>query len=211
MAAVSFSAAAAHLGHRSRSTLYRLKDAGLLGDHLRPGGKGGAQLLELQPEGLPTLRDWVRGILREQTNSPTANLPPAPAAGSGAAAEGPDPAAVAQGLAQLVAGLPEDAIPALNVSKERKEHYLAELARLEALQRRGELLPATEVRHEAMATARMVRDQLLAMPHRIASQLAAEMDARACHRLLDSEINQALLGLCRQLEGLEQQGAAADG
>lgn len=199
MAAVTFGDAAAHLGHKSRSTLYRLKREGWLSDYLRPGGKGGAELLELEPEGLPTLREFVKGHLRPRPDSPLW------AADRGAR---PDPAAVAQGLAQLVAGLPEDSIPALNVSRERREHYAAEVARLEALQRRGELLPAADVRREAMASARLVRDHLLAMPHRIASSLAAEVDVRACHRLLDSEIHLALVSLCRELAQLE---AAADG
>ncbi|MFN9914135.1 MAG: hypothetical protein ACK53L_16210, partial [Pirellulaceae bacterium] len=63
MSPVTFGDAAAHLGHKSRSTLYRLKRDGFLSDYLRPGGKGGAQLLELTPAGLPTLRDYCQGIL----------------------------------------------------------------------------------------------------------------------------------------------------
>jgi hypothetical protein len=70
MAAVTFGDAAAHLGHKSRSTLYRLKRDGFLSDYLRPGGKGGALLLELAPEGLPTLRDYCRGILLARADSP---------------------------------------------------------------------------------------------------------------------------------------------
>ena len=70
MPAVTFGDAAAHLGHKSRSTLYRLKRDGFLADYLRPGGKGGAQLLELTPEGLPTLRDYCRGILLARIDSP---------------------------------------------------------------------------------------------------------------------------------------------
>lgn len=200
MPVASFGEAAAHLGHKSRSTLYRLKREGKLANYLRPGGKGGAQLLELEPEGLPTLREWVRGVLREQINSPTIQLP-SPAAGSGAAAEGADPAAVAQGLAQLVAGLPEDRIPALNVSRERREHYVAELARLETLQRRGDLLPAQEVRTAAFAATRELRDALLSMPHRLAPQLIG-LDVQAASRLLESELNHLL----RQLA--DRQGLA---
>lgn len=70
MAAVTFGDAAAHLGHKSRSTLYRLKRDGFLSDYLRPGGKGGAQLLELEPDGLPSLRDYCRGILVARVDSP---------------------------------------------------------------------------------------------------------------------------------------------
>jgi hypothetical protein len=80
MDAVTFGDAAAHLGHKSRSTLYRLKRDGFLADYLRPGGKGGAQLLELMPEGLPTLREHCRGILLARADSPLwrAELEPEP-------------------------------------------------------------------------------------------------------------------------------------
>lgn len=82
MPAVTFGDAAAHLGHKSRSTLYRLKRDGFLADYLRPGGKGGAQLLELMPEGLPTLREHCRGILLARADSPLwrAELEPEPPA-----------------------------------------------------------------------------------------------------------------------------------
>jgi hypothetical protein len=70
MAAVTFGDAAAHLGHKSRSSLYRLKREGWLSDYLRPGGKGGADLLELEPEGLPNLREFVKGHLRARPDSP---------------------------------------------------------------------------------------------------------------------------------------------
>ena len=50
MAIVSFSEAAAALGFKSRSTLYRLRDQGDLAAYLRPpASTGGAQRLELEP------------------------------------------------------------------------------------------------------------------------------------------------------------------
>lgn len=72
MPAVAFGDAAAYCGHKSRSTLYRLQKRGSLNEYLRPGGKGGAQLLELEPEGLPTLREHVAAVVRMQANSPSA-------------------------------------------------------------------------------------------------------------------------------------------
>jgi hypothetical protein len=68
--AVSFSDAAAALGHSSRSTLYRLRDDGRLADYLRPGGRGGAQLLELAPPCLPSLHEHVSRVVRLQINTP---------------------------------------------------------------------------------------------------------------------------------------------
>jgi len=72
MAAVSFSEAAKVCGHRSRSTLYRMRDDGRLAGYLRPGGKNGAQLLELHPEGRPSLVDWCSVVVGPQ--SPTGPL-----------------------------------------------------------------------------------------------------------------------------------------
>lgn len=69
MPAVSFSDAAAAVGHSSRSTLYRLRDERRLDGYLRPGGRGGAQLLELTPPGLPTLRQHLERILRPQISA----------------------------------------------------------------------------------------------------------------------------------------------
>jgi hypothetical protein len=78
MAAVTFGDAAAVLGHRSRSSLYRLRKAGFLADYLREGGKGGAQLLELEPDGVLPLREYCRGILRARVDSPLWRPEPSP-------------------------------------------------------------------------------------------------------------------------------------
>lgn len=70
MPAVTFSEAARALGFRSRSTLFRLKEAGELADYLRPpSSPGGAQLLELEPRGLPPLREAVALLIRPQVNN----------------------------------------------------------------------------------------------------------------------------------------------
>lgn len=60
--AVSFSDAAAALGYRSRSTLYRLRDLGQLGPYLRQGPRG--PLLELEPADRPSLRQHVESLVR---------------------------------------------------------------------------------------------------------------------------------------------------
>ena len=123
---------------KSRSTLYRLNDSELARYARPPAHPGGAQRLELTPDGLPTLKAWLETILQAQAKTDS-EIPalafgtPAPAPATAPA----DPATVAAGLAQLVAGLPEDSIPNLATSRERRAHYQAELARLEALQQRG--------------------------------------------------------------------------
>ena len=77
MPAANFTDAAKALGFKSRSALYRLRDAGALSDYLRPpSSTGSAQLLELQPAGLPPLVEHVRRLIRQQSNTPTPHRRP---------------------------------------------------------------------------------------------------------------------------------------
>ena len=62
MAAVTFAEAARRLGHRSRSTLYRLKADHRL-NHYLVDGPDGSTLLELTPEGRPTLEAYLAAVL----------------------------------------------------------------------------------------------------------------------------------------------------
>jgi hypothetical protein len=129
---------------------------------------------------------WERNTLQQ---------PPRTAAGPAAPSAGPVRQVRDDDLADFIRGLPEDQIPQLNESRARREHYQAEKARLEALQGRGELVPAADVRAEAFACARGVRDALLGLADRLAPMLAATTDARECHRLLTEEHRVALRGL----------------
>lgn len=79
MAAVPIAEAARRIGHRSRSQLYRLIDAGSLRDYLRRGPDG-ARLLELKPPGLPSLAERVAECTAERINSaPRPKPTPSPA------------------------------------------------------------------------------------------------------------------------------------
>ena len=100
-------------------------------------------------------------------------------------------------LAQDVAAAdpPGDDVADLNTSRRRLLHHRATLAELEAMQRRGELVPVSEVKAEAFSLARAVRDALMGLPDRVAPLLAATADAAQCHRLLSEEIRVALRGL----------------
>ena len=162
--------------------------------------------LELEPDGLPSLRDWLDAILQAQAKTP-AEIPALAfgAAPSPAPAPAPaDPATVAAGLAQLVAGLPEDQIPTLAESRERRAHYQAELSRLQALEQRGDLLPRTEIMAAAFQVARTTRDMFLAMPSRLAPQLVGVVDTPTAFALLDKEIRHALNYLSDATERLGQ-------
>ena len=98
-------------------------------------------------------------------------------------------------LKTLIMGLPEDQIPGFDVSRERREHYNAEIARLDALAKRRELIFADEVRQEASRLGRQVRDLLLTIPGRNAAKMATMQDSQAISDLLEAEITNALRGL----------------
>ena len=87
---------------------------------------------------------------------------------------------------------PDDDIPDRYDSEARKTHYQAELAKLQTLKERGELVPAAEVKARWFEHGRAIRDNLLGIPDRVAPQLAAITDTRAAHQLLTAEITAAL-------------------
>ena len=98
-------------------------------------------------------------------------------------------------LRDQIDALPEDQIPGLNDSKARREHYLAEKARLEVKTMRSELVPAADVKAAAFKKGRTVRDSIMAIPDRLAAQLAGTTDPRQVHTLLSEELRVALRGL----------------
>lgn len=102
------------------------------------------------------------------------------------------PAATGEQLKTLIMGLPEDQIPGLDVSRERKEHYNAEIARLQALKEREELVPTADVKRMASTLGRQIRDNILSIPSRVAPLLAAAQDSGEVHRLLSEELRTAL-------------------
>ena len=89
------------------------------------------------------------------------------------------------------AELPIDAAD-YNASRAKKESYLAELARLEFEEKDGTLVRAEAIRKEAFGIARQVRDGMLNIPDRIASELAALTDQFEIHKRLTDEIRRTL-------------------
>ena len=98
-------------------------------------------------------------------------------------------------LKRRVNALPDDAIPELNESRARREHYQAELAKLQVAQQRGELVPADEVKQAAFQVGRSVREALSNLADRLSHQLAGETDPTVIHGLLSDEHRDALLAL----------------
>ncbi len=98
-------------------------------------------------------------------------------------------------LRKAISALPDDAIPELNESRARREHYQAELAKLQVAQQRRELVPAEEVKKEAFQIGRSIREALSNLADRLSHQLAGETDPAVIHQLLSDEHRDALLAL----------------
>ena len=81
-----------------------------------------------------------------------------------------------------------------------RELYQAQLAKLELDRRRGELVRADEVRITAFNMARKARDQLIALPERVAPMLAAAEDPADVQRILEEEIER----ICQEIADAER-------
>lgn len=76
-----------------------------------------------------------------------------------------------------------------------REGYLARLAKIEFEERSGKLVSRDEVQVAAFTRARVVRDNLLNIPDRVAATVAAETDPNKVHSILSDEIRRALEAL----------------
>ena len=73
--------------------------------------------------------------------------------------------------------------------------FRARLRKLEYETKSAKLIPADEVKVQWFKSARQIRDKLLAVPAKLAPQLAALTEVRAVRELLDAEIEGILKGL----------------
>lgn len=87
-----------------------------------------------------------------------------------------------------------------------REHYRAELARLEYEQRSGKLVDASAVQAAAFGEARRARDLLLTMPDRVAPIIVGLDDAAEVHRIIAAEVERAL----HELSGSRAERYAAE-
>lgn len=85
----------------------------------------------------------------------------------------------------------------LGLSEIRRQHIgiQARLAQLDLDERTGLLVRANQVRAEAFAMARAVRNAMLLIPNRVAPLLASETDAHTIRQMLTHEITNALEAL----------------
>ena len=65
----------------------------------------------------------------------------------------------------------------------------------------GRLIPADRVVREAFESARVIREAILNLPARLASELAAETDTRRIYTRLDAELRQVLESCAQTLAG----------
>ncbi len=73
-----------------------------------------------------------------------------------------------------------------------REAYMARLAKLEFEEKSGKLVQVDAVKNEAFKVARVVRDNLLNIPDRVAAELANETNQFKVHQRLTQEIRRAL-------------------
>lgn len=90
------------------------------------------------------------------------------------------------------AAAPEPRTGTFQQARTLREAYMARLAKLEFEEKSGKLVHADAVKNEAFKTARMVRDNLLNIPDRVAGELAAEANQFKVHQRLTLEIRRAL-------------------
>ena len=85
-------------------------------------------------------------------------------------------------------------------AKARREHYMAELARLDVEKANGKLVEAEQVKRQVYDLFRIVRDQLEQLPARLAPQLSPDAAAQhEMHEMLDAEVRAVLEELCERI------------
>ena len=104
----------------------------------------------------------------------------------------PLPAITKKELKKQIDATPDDQIPDFNVSRARKEHWNASLAKLQVQQQKKELIPVTDIKKSSFELGRAIRESLSNIADRLAPQCAGETDSQVIHRLLTEEHRNAL-------------------
>lgn len=131
-----------------------------------------------------------------KSNRQAADEGPVPRAGPRSAQPHETPAQAAQRLTEEAAVLRNIA-----QSEQMKEHYLAELRRLEFEVKSGDLLPKAEVVGMWANFCIKARQRLLGLPTKLAPVIASEKDPRKIQTLLEQDVNDALEELSAGLPG----------
>lgn len=88
-------------------------------------------------------------------------------------------------------------------AKAVKEHYGAQMARLQYEELAGKLIPAAQVKAEAFRVARNVRDTLMGLPERVSAELAHMTEPREIAIYLRAQIADSL----KDLDGVQNVGS----
>ena len=83
-------------------------------------------------------------------------------------------------------------IDRLHRARAVRERYAALNVKLDYEERSGQLINRREVESTTEMHAKLLQDQILAVPDRISAQLAAESDAAVVHSILDAELRLVL-------------------
>ena len=100
--------------------------------------------------------------------------------------------AVRKQLKQEIDAKSDDEIPNYAESKAKREHFLAELARLDVEQKKKDLIPVVDIKKSSFEIGRAIREKLTNLADRLASQIAGETDPQIIHKLLTEEHRTAL-------------------
>lgn len=113
---------------------------------------------------------------------------------------------------QATAGAPErmaEPAPVFADARDKREHYQAEMARLDYETRCGTLMDAADVRSAVANAATTLRTRLELLPDQLAPQLAAQPDESAVRAMLANEIEALLADLAAHFAGLQRAGTQA--
>ena len=95
-------------------------------------------------------------------------------------------------LKQEIDAKSDDEIPSYGESKAKREHFLAELAKLDVEQKKKDLISVTDITKSSFEMGRAIREKLTNLADRLANQIAGETDAQIIHKLLTEEHRAAL-------------------
>lgn len=86
----------------------------------------------------------------------------------------------------------------MRIAKAEREKWAAKKARLDFLEKKGQLVDANKVRDQVTQLAQITRDAILAVPDRISAELCWITDQPTMHATLTKELNGALQQLCAE-------------
>ena len=130
---------------------------------------------------------------------PSSKTAQAMALGAGTGLTAPVAAPAGAGQQPSAGMTDEQAIGSYHVAKTLNETAQARMNQLRLQEMRGELIRVDAVTKSVSNAMAMARESLLQIPTRLASVISSESDPAVIHRLLDSEIRNALTDLAQGL------------